>query len=798
MRLTLAVLLVAFSQASAQTPQRNDGFIPFVYDAKTGKLTLEITRLDQDFLYLTSLATGLGSNELGLDRGTIGDEAVVRFERHGKRLFLMQRNLAFRATSGDPALARSVEESFASSVLGSFEIQSEEDGKYVIDATDFLLQDVFNVRATIQRTQQGSFRLDRNRSAIYLPRTRAFPTNTEIEVMLTFESEAPGREIARHTPDARALTLREHHSFVQLPAAGYRPRAFDPRVGVNALTFYDFSQPFNRQPQTRWIARWRLEKKDPAAALAEPVKPITYYIDKGVPEPYRTAFRDGARWWNRVFEAAGFRNAFIVEDLPDDVDPMDARYSVVQWVHRADPGFSIGPSFQDPRTGEIIKAAVKMDSYRSITDFNIFAGLHPALADSADWIASLDARINGTEFTMARRRQHVAHEIGHTLGLAHNFISHAYGRASVMDYPAPLITLRANGTLDVSQAYRNGPGAYDTLAIRYAYTQFASPEAEHAGLAALMREGIANGIRFLSDRDADAGLIPEATRWLNGGNATDELARLTAVRSVLLAKFDESVIAPGDPLAMINKRLVPVYLHHRYGLEAAIKTIGGMQYTFALRGDGQTATHVIDPATQRRALTALIAALQPRQLAIPERVISLIAPQPYGYGTDDWSFGTPAGISFDPLAVARALAGYVADGLLQPGRVARIIAFHARNSASPSADEVIGTLIEGVYTNAVAATSYEHALRRASRRAVADALLTLASDQRSTPDARAVAEYQLSRLATRLSAAAPADAADRAANAAVVRDARNWLDKRIAPPRSTGVIQLPPGTPIGN
>ena len=567
MRLTLVVLLVAFSQATAQTTQRSDGFIPFQYDVKTGKLSLEVTRLDQDFLYLTSLATGLGSNDLGLDRGTISDEAVVRFERHGKRLFLVQRNLGFRATSGDAALARSVEESFASSVIGSFEIQSEENGKFVIDATDFVLQDVFNVRGVIQRAQQGTYRLDRNRSAIYLPRTKAFPNNTEIEVMLTFESETPGREIARHTPDASALTLREHHSFVQLPGEGYKPRAFDPRVGVNALAFYDFAQPLNRAPQVRWITRWRLEKKDPAAAQSDPVKPITYYIDKGVPEPYRSAFREGARWWNRVFEAAGFRKAFIVEDLPDDVDPMDARYSVVQWVHRTDPGFSIGPSFRDPRTGEIIKAAVKMDTYRSLTDFNIFAGLHPALGDPTEnWIASLDPNVNGTAFAMARRRQHVAHEIGHTLGLAHNFISHAYGRASVMDYPGPLVTLRSNGTLDVSQAYRDGPGAYDTLAIRYAYTQFASPQAETTGLAALMRDAIANGVRFLTDRDADAGTIAEATRWLNGSDAVDELARLSAIRSILLSKFDESVIASGDPLALLNKRFVPVYLHHRYGI----------------------------------------------------------------------------------------------------------------------------------------------------------------------------------------------------------------------------------------
>ncbi|MGQ0815193.1 MAG: zinc-dependent metalloprotease, partial [Gemmatimonadota bacterium] len=767
-----------------------DAFIPFNYDAKSGKLLLEVTRLGQDMLYLNSLSTGLGSNDLGLDRGTIGEEAVVRFERYGPRVFLVRRNLNFRATAGDSAAVRAVEESFPPSVLASFAIQSEEGGRLVVDATDFLLSDVFDVRGVIQRSQQGNFRLDRNRSAIYLPRTKAFPKNTEIETLLTFESDAPGREVARHTPEGSALTLRQHHSFVELPDDNYRPRVFDPRVGVNPASFFDFSRPLNREPMMRWVARWRLEKKDPAAAVSEPVKPIVYYIDRGVPEPYRSAFYEGARWWNRVFEAAGFRNAFIVEELPDDVDPMDARYSVVQWVHRSDPGFSIGPSFRDPRTGEIIKAAVKMDSYRSLTDYNIFAGLQPATAEAnEDWIASLDPRVNGTEFAMARRRQHVAHEIGHTLGLAHNFISHAYGRASVMDYPGPLVTLRPDGTLDLSQAYRAGPGAYDTLAVRYAYTQYPTPAAERAGLDALVRDAIAKGIRFYSDRDAaETGSMAEVTRWLNGADAIEELERTSAVRAVLLEKFDEGVIADGDPLSLLNKRLVPVYLHHRYGLEATIKAVGGMDYTFALKGDQQRPTQIVDPARQRRALNALLAAIQPKALAIPERIIAKIPPPPYGYGGDSWAFASTAGTAFDPIAVARALSAFVADGLLQPTRVARMISFHARNPASPSADEVIITMIESAFARATAATPYEAALRRASRRAVFDAVLNLAAHQNATPDVRAVAEYQLNRLATRLAAAATTDPADRAANAAVVRDIRNWLDKRIAPPVTRGVI----------
>jgi Met-zincin/Domain of unknown function (DUF5117) len=776
--------------------ERHDGFIPFYFDERSGRLLFEVSRVDQDFLYLYSLATGLGSNDRGLDRGSTGAQGVVRFQRFGPRLFLVRRNLAFRGTR-DTVEARTVEESFATSVLASFPILSEDSGKILIDASDFVLQDVFDVRGYLQGGQQGSFRLDRNRSAIYTPRTKAFPKNTEVEVLLTFESDAPGGDVGRHTPDARALTLREHHSFVELPDDNYKPRAFDPRVGVFPLTYYDFSQPLNRSPQVRSLVRWRLEKKDSTAAMSEPVKPLVYYLDRGIPEPYRTAFRQGAAWWNQAFEAAGFRNAFRVEDLPDTADPMDARYSVIQWVHRSTPGFSVGQSFIDPRTGEIIKAALKMDTYRSITDYNIFAGLEPATDDATqDWITSLDPKVNGTEFAMSRRRQHVAHEIGHTLGLAHNYIAHAYGRASVMDYPGPLITLRKDGTIDVSNAWRAGTGAYDTLAIRYAYMQYRSPADEKAGLAALVRDAIVNGVRFLSDRDADAGVTPEVTRWLNGADAVTELRRQMAVRDVLLAKFSDNVIATGDPMWMLNERLVPVYLHHRYAIEAATKAVGGMEYTFALRGDNQTPAKIVDPAKQREALSALLATIQPKALAIPERILAKLPPPPYGFSGSSWSFDSPAGIVFDPLAVAHALSSTVADGLLQPERVERMIAFHARAAASPSADEVIGAMIESAYA-AKASTPYESALRRAARRSVVDALLTLASNPRATADARAVAEYHLNGLATRLAASTSMDNDDRAANAAVVRDARNWLDRRIAPPRSTGLIQLPPNTPIG-
>jgi hypothetical protein len=801
---------------------RHDGFFPFHVEAATGKIYLEVSRLGEDFLYLNSLATGIGSNSLGLDRGTIGAEAVVRFERHGQRLLLIQRNTAYRAQTADRDLARSVEESFAVSVRGSFPIVAQEGGRLLVDATDFFFQDAFDVRSSLRRANQGDFRLDRERSTLWLPRTKAFPKNTEVEVLLTFASENPGMEIRRHTPDGRSLSLRQHHSFVELPPPGYEPRAFDPRVGLFALSFMDFARSFDEGYDVRWINRWRLEKKDPGAAMSAPVKPIVYYLDRGIPEPYRAAFREGALWWNKVFEAAGYIDAFRVEDLPEGADPMDARYSVIQWIHRSEPGFAIGPSFRDPRTGEIIKAAVRMDSHRSLTNFNIFAGTNPAIAlgegarglgaeaygwgaacmlhDPApgEWITALDPRVDSESFVMARRRQHTAHEVGHTLGLSHNFIAEAVDRSSVMDYPAPLIQLGANGQIDLSQAYRNGPGAYDTLAIRYAYTEFASPEAERRGLEALVQEGIKAGLRFMPDGDAgEAGMVPEATRWLHGNDAVAEVDRTMQVRRALLERFGSAAIRPGEPVWLLAERLAPVYLHHRYAVEAAIKAIGGMEYTFALQGDGQTPARILAPARQRAALERLIGTIQPEALAIPEEIARLIPPRPFGYRGGSWVLPSAAGNTFDQLAAARAFATFVVEGVLQRERAARVVAFHARNAANPSLEEVMGKLVEGSWGTKVPGNWVAAELRRVSQRAVLDGLIGLASDARATAEVRAAAEWQLREIASRLMGKSQGDAAEQAHRALAAGDIERFLERRNAPTAPPPAPATPPGTPIG-
>jgi hypothetical protein len=804
---SVAALLLCPAALPAQVPsiadsaagmERQDGFFPLHWDGARARLLMEV-RVGEQFLYLTSLATGVGAEALGLDRGAIGGEYLAQFSRVGPRVHLELSNPQFRALGDNVALTRSVTESFPLSIAAAFDVLAETGGRLLVDVTPLATNDVMDVVGALRRADQGTFRLDRDRSAVAMARTKAFPRNTEIDAALTFTSDNPGRLVRAHTPDGRALTLREHHSFVRLPEPGYRPRAFHPQAGYFPTTFWDFAKPFDDDYPTRYISRHRLIKRNPAAALSDPVTPIVYYLDAGIPEPYRTAFRDGAMWWARVFEAAGFTNAIRVEDMPPDMDPMDARYHVIQWVHRTAPGYSIGASFVDPRTGEIIKAAVRMDSYRSQMDYDIYAGTVPARAGfddgDAGWLASLAQGADAETFAMARRRQHTAHEVGHTLGLAHNFVSGSYGRASVMDYPGPLIKL-AGRALDLRDAYREGPGAWDTLAIRYGYVEF-SADREAAGLADILAEARRRRLLFITNPDeGDAGSYPAATTWVNGTDMVAELGRVMAVRQLMLERFDETAINPGEPMYLLGTRLARAYLHHHFTLGAAVKTIGGMEFAYAVRGDGQAPTTIIPGDRQRAALTAVLGALEPATLAVPERVLRLIPPRPFGYAAEDRQFPSGAAPAFDQLAMARTLAGDIIGRLLDRQRLGRVAAFSARDPSLPTLGEILGALLERTW--GAEPGGEEVALRRVVQRAVVDGLVDLAADAAAVVEARAAAEWSLSRVEEIAEQRNPLSGDDAAHLALVLADIGRFLDRTDDATRRTRRFPTPPGAPIGD
>ena len=767
---------------------KRDGFFPLYWDERTGKLYLEIPAMDQEFIYFTSLPWAVGSNDIGLDRHQLGRERLVTFSRSGPRVLLIEKNSGFRGVTTDANEARGVEESFARSAIFGFTVEAQDGARVLVDATEFAVRDAHDAAGALRRTQQGTYALDRSRSAVYMPRTRAFPRNTEIEVTLTLAGTNPGRYVRDVTPNAEAITIRERHSLVALPEPGFRMRASDPRSAFFGISYQDYSQPLGGPFVQRFAARHRLEKKNPGAARSEAVKPIVYYVDNTAPEPIRTALVEGTRWWNQAFEAAGYINAFRVEVLPDSIDPLDVRYNVIEYAHRATRGWSYGGAVTDPRTGEMMKGHVILGSLRARQDYLIGEGL------DAPYTTGTENADRVQQMVLSRLRQLAAHEVGHTLGMAHNYISSAQKNTSVMDYPHPMITLKPNGDVDITSAYETGIGEWDKVAVTWGYGQFAGDERK--ALDSVLLAARTRGLTFLTDQDARpvSSASPDAHLWDNGPDAVAELKRMMTVRARALTRFGETVIKRGAPMATLEDVLVPVYLHHRYQLEAAIKVVGGVTYSYTMRGDGLPGPVAMPAARQIAAIDAITDVLSPANLALPRTLLAQLPPRPFLIDPTRELFDRWTGITFDPLAPGATIATVTFDLLLDEERASRMVAQNALDRTLPGFGDLL-TRIEPRIFPLTSANGYDLALSSLVQRAYVDHLLTLA-DGATMPLVRAESRQALMRLLeTTLRARTGVASATRDQLAA---DIRGWIAGTYKPAEKKLKITVPPGSPIGD
>jgi len=787
------------------------GFFTLYWDEESGHLFWEIDRFEQEFLYAVSLTTGLGSNPIGLDRGQLGGSHILLARRVGPRVLLIEPNYGFRATHDDPDVVRAVSETFAPSTLWGFGIEAESGDRVLVDATDFFMQDAHGAAGRLSGNG-AAYRLDRSRSVVHLPRTKVFEKNCEIETWLTFTSANPNRDARGNAPSPGAITLREHHSLVELPGPGYEPREADPRVSAGSITVHDFGAAVDEPIVRHYVRRHRLIRKNPRARRSEPVEPIVYYVDNGTPEPIRSALVEGAAWWNEAFAFAGFIDAFQVRVLPEGADPQDLRYNMIHFTNRSERGWSYGGSVVDPRTGEIIKGNVNLGALRlrqdqllargMVPQFSAgpgapaswsLAGLEAADGPDAGYLLAFDERTDAVELALARVRQLSCHEVGHTLGFGHNYAASTSGRASVMDYPAPTIRI-TDGRIDLSEAYPVGVGEYDKYAVKWLYSEFAPGVDERAALDRIIHERIEAGIRYAADAEATpmGAAHPYAAQWDNGADPVSYLAHEIEVRRLGLASFGEGNIRVGDPLAALEEVLVPLYLHHRYQVKAAVHSLGGALYEYALRGDGQTPLAIVAPAKQREALTLVLATIAPDFLALPEPLLTLIPPRASGM-TRGETFASNTAPLLDPIGMAATAADLSVALIVQPERMARLVEFHARDDHCPGLEEVVDALLEASWYAPVPAREYEAKILEAVQQVVLDRLKYSAGSAGCTPAVRAILNDRIHVLFDRLEAETDRSPFRQMA----LEDIARWLARPEGLTPASEVSPIPPGSPIG-
>ncbi|MEM9548259.1 MAG: zinc-dependent metalloprotease [Bacteroidota bacterium] len=783
MRLIYIILFAIPFLSSAQNNGDNTPFFVYTYNENTGKVQLLVDQLDTEFIYVNSLAGGVGSNDIGLDRGKLNKTRIVKFIKRGNKLLLVQPNQKYRAISDNAQEVKAVEQAFASSVLWGFDIQNTKDGVYTIDITNFLLHDSNGIVKTLKDKKQGGYKIDKSRSAVEGDQLFAFPKNIEFESILTFKGEASGSYIRSVTPSSGYVTVIQHQSFIALPKPGYKPRVYHPYSGFNNISYYDYATPVEENMHKKFIARHRLEKTNPGSALSTAKEPIVYYVDSGCPEPVKSALIEGASWWNQAFTAAGFKDAFIVKELPVDAHPLDVRYNVIQWVHRSTRGWSYGASVVDPRTGEIIKGHVSLGSLRVRQDFMIAQGI------LAPYNTANEDHTPMKEMALARLRQLSAHEVGHTIGLSHNFAASINDRASVMDYPHPYITLEGT-EIDLSDAYDDKIGAWDKRTITYGYAEFDNTVSEEEGLHQILKETKGQGLLYLSDQDARplGGAHPKAHLWDNGSDPIDELKRISTLRAYTLNNFGADNITIGTPYSEAEKVIVPVYLMHRYQLEAVSKVIGGVNYNYAVKGFEEPLNEAVSENVQITATQVLLNALSPGELAIPKDALDILLPSAKGYSRNRESFESNTSLVFDPLHSAEALSNFVLTLMLHPERLARI------NQQEISLSDYFNAIQNRLFAYSSGDSNYLNQLAMIPQKLYVIHLIKLATNTKIDKQVAAMAHIKLNAITSLIQNNSNDDWG---AHYTYLINLIRTLNNRPELVQIPGVAKMPPGSPIG-
>ena len=774
-----------------------EGLLPVHVDRNGGRILLTLPPAGTDgfsarYLYATALRTGLGSAPTFLDRGRVGDAQILAFRRIGRKVIAQFENPRFRS----PAGAGTPSSDFATSVVWTGDIAATlPDGSIVVDIASFLTADRLGIARSLGQESdamgtggaaQGAgkdFKLDDKLSAADPASVKLFPDNLEIDAIQTYTSDKPGDEVSNIAPDPHQVSFTVHHSFVRLPGPGFTPRAFDPRIGGFSTQVVDYRVSLGQDVVRDLANRFRLEKVDPGAARSRVKKPIIFYLDRAAPEPIRSALLEGINWWGQAFDAAGYIDAFRAELLPEGADTMDVRYNIVNWDDRATRGWSYGQEIVDPRTGEIVKGMVVLGSERVRQDILIFQGLVGAAKTGQG------GPNDPVQVALARIRQLGAHEVGHSLGFAHNFAASTQDRASVMDYPGPRIGL-VDGKPDLTDAYAKGIGTWDKATVDWLYGAGTDAEADAKAAA-----DVAAGMRYVQDDNARKldTAQPWAGLWDDGPDPVVELSRLMTVRRAAIDSFGMGALLPGEAVADLRRRLVPIYLLHRYEVVAAAKSIGGVDFAYSVNGDGREQSLPVPPYRQRAALAAVLATLSSDQLRVPAGLLPLLSSPRNGSDNRQFEielFETAGGPVFDPLVAADVGAEIPLNALLAPTRLARLEMQHAADPQALGVSELLDRLLAATFPDRTDALS-----RRVAYRTIVT-MAQIARRPGTSPEVAAILDSRVHDVAEAL-AKRHGDAADMAWASSLSRQLLDPQERERLLADHPRNVDVPPGDPIG-